>query len=125
MIMGHINLSIQQNQQTKWYILSNADFLGEAWLAEVRENDTTKIIKQFQCRKFENCFIELQRFIKKLGKVTRLSANEIKERDLQLLENILIPNEDGILPVNDTNIKRISDPDPFWNWLKNDRYMTL
>jgi len=123
--MGHINLSIRQDQQTKWYILSNADFLGEAWLAEVREDDTTKIIKQFQCRKFENCFIDLQRFIKKLGKVTRLSASEMKERDVKLLENLLISPEDGILPINDHSHKRISDPDPYWNWLKNERYMTL
>ena len=112
--MGHIHLTIQKNKNTKNYILSNADYLEEAWLAEVNENNTTRIVKQFRCKKFENCFLELKHYVKQLGNVTILSGSDIKDQELKLLERLLI-KEDGILPIT-TRLSKFHDP--FWHWIK-------
>lgn len=118
--MAHIHLSIQKNQSTKWYIISNAEYLEEAWLAEVYENGRTQIIKQFQCNKFPDCFRELQNCINKLGKVTQISGNDVNDRDLTMLTNILMQGSDGILPVNLPRSNIFFNHDFFWNWIKND-----
>jgi hypothetical protein len=120
--MGHINLAIQQDQHKGWYILSDASYMGEAWLARVDENDSTKIIRQFRCKNFKDCFRDLKVFIDTLGEVKKMSAVGVKESDAALLEDILLGSSDGILPVNDP---KANETGLFWDWLQNDRYMTL
>ena len=123
--MAHIHLKIQQDQNTKWYILSNAEYLGEAWLAEVYENDTTRIVKQFQCSKFQNCFRELHQVVRKIGKVTQVSGNDVNDSDLTLLKNILMKNSDNILPANLPRPSNFLNHDFFWNWIKNDFRLSI
>lgn len=120
--MGHIHFSIQLNQETKWYIFSHAEYLQEAWLAEVNENDSTKIVKQFKCKKLQNCFRELKEFVGRLGVVKKITANEIQDYDLSQLEYLLLtPTDDRVLPVNEPKHRNRH----FWNWLQNDSYITL
>lgn len=121
--MGHINLQIRQNRAIKGYVLSNAEYLEEAWLAEVHDNGNTRIIRQFKCKEFRSCFEELRDFVKRLGEVKKLSFSGIKEQDVQHLQTLLLPKSDGILPVNES--KNINTPDCYWNWLQHDMYMTL
>lgn len=121
-IMGHINLSIQQDQLTKWYILSSAEYLEEAWLAEVNENESTKIVKQFKCKKFKSCFRELRDFVAQLGEVKKISGSDIREQDMRQLEHLLFSKSDRVLPINEPEKERKVH---FWNWLKNDHYMNL
>jgi hypothetical protein len=119
--MGHINLQIRQNMMIKGYILSSAEYLEEAWLAEVHENGNTRIVRQFKCKEFRNCFEELKQFVNRLGEVKKLSCNGIKEQDVTQLENILLPKSDVILPVNEP----AGRGNQFWNWLQHDRYLML
>ena len=117
--MEHINLSIQQNAAIRTYILSNAEYMGKAWLAEVNDDQSVKIITQFECKKFEDCFSELQQFLKGIGKVKKVSGTEGHHR-IEMLENLLIGR------LEDKNDKaHYATHDHYWNWLKNDHYMIL
>ena len=117
--MSHINLSIQQGQNKARYILSNADYMGEAWLAKVNEDNTTKIIRLFRCSQFRDCFRDLKMFVDRLGEVKQLSASCVADGDRNLLENILLKN-DGILPVNNSPNR---DLNLFWDWFRNVGYI--
>jgi len=120
--MGHINLSIQQNAAIKTYMLSNAEYMGEAWLAEVKDDQSTKIIRQFKCKKFEDCFSELKLFLKGIGKVKKVTGTESHDK-AEMLENLLIRRLQSDKTGPD---KAASAPhDHFWNWLKHDHYMIL
>ncbi len=119
--MGQINLAIQQGEHKGWYVLSDASYMGEAWLARIDEFDSTKIIRQFRCKQFRDCFRELKIFVDTLGDVKKMSATGVAPADVALLEDILVGKSDGILPINDPT----AGNSLFWNWLQNDRYMTL
>lgn len=122
--MGHINFQIRQNMTIKGYILSSAEYLEQAWLAEVIENGNTRIVREFKCKEFSGCFQELKQFLSRLGEVKKLSCNGIKEHDVKKLEDILlVSKDDGILPINEP--KNIATPDRFWNWLIDDIYLSL
>lgn len=82
--MGYITLTVKKHNETKEYILFHADYLNEAWLAKVNDDDTTKIIKQFRCRKFEQCFHDAVHLISQLGEVTKISSSEIDELHISM-----------------------------------------
>jgi hypothetical protein len=87
--MGYITLSIKRNDEVKSYIVVDAEYLNESWLAEARPDNTTKIIKQFKCKKFKNCFQELTDCMVHLGEVVELTANDVEPRNVNRLRNIL------------------------------------
>ena len=121
-VMGHINLSIQQDAAIRTYILSNAEYMGKAWFAEVNDDQSVKIITQFECKKFEDCFIELQQFLKQIGKVKKVSGTESRHR-IEMLENLLIGRLE--LDRNASDKTSSATHDHYWNWLKHDHYMIL
>lgn len=87
--MGHINLSIKRDNEIKPYNIVSAEYINEAWIAETFEDNTTKIIKQFKCGKFKNCFPELAACMVHLGEVVELSSDDIEQRNVNRLRNIL------------------------------------
>ena len=118
--MSHINLSIKRNNQIKPYIVVNAEYLNEAWLAEAYDDNSTKIIKQFKCTKFKNCFKELSDCMVHLGEIIDVSGTEIEERNVNRLRNILIHR-----PNIHSNKKSYSSRDTIlvikqtWQWFLN------
>jgi hypothetical protein len=88
--MGYITLTMQQGQRIMPYIIFRAECLGEAWISEANDDGTTTILKQFKCKKFRKCFYELGWFIDGLGTLIALQGNDIKERDVEMLREILI-----------------------------------
>jgi hypothetical protein len=87
--MGYTILSLRKNNNVRKYILFYADYLNEAWLSEVMENDETKIIKQFKCKNYDD-LSNLVAFISKRGKVVNLASSETAEQVLKLVENRLM-----------------------------------
>jgi hypothetical protein len=87
--MGHITLSIRQNNRIQPYIIVDADYLHEAWVAEAHDDNSTKIIRQFKCEKFNDCFEELRSVITDLGEVTEISANDIPDTGVKAFKNML------------------------------------
>ena len=92
--MGHIILKIRKGDTEKPYIVVDADYLQEAWVAEAYDNNKTKIIKQFHCKKFNNCFGDLKRCIRGLGEVTAISADGIQNNQIEQLKAILANDSD-------------------------------
>jgi hypothetical protein len=87
--MGYTTLSLEKNNNTRKYILFYADYLNEAWLSEVMEDDQTKIIKQFKCKNHDD-LASLVSFISKRGKVVNLTSSDTAEQVLKLVENRLV-----------------------------------
>jgi hypothetical protein len=87
--MGHIHLSIKHNNEIKPYIIVDAEYLHEAWIAEAYDDNTTKIIKQFRYKEFKNCFPEIINCVDHLGEVVNLTGTDIEERSVNRLRNIL------------------------------------
>jgi hypothetical protein len=87
--MGYTRLSLLKNDNVRKYILFYADYLNEAWLSEVLEDDTTKIIKQFKCKNLHDVDA-LAEYISKRGDVVKLTSGETTEEYLQILENRLV-----------------------------------
>jgi len=119
--MGQINLTIQQGQQFKTYMLSYSANLERASLTEIH-NGAIIPIKEFNCKRFQDCFCKLKRSLTPLGEVTQLSATGVTAHNVVLLNDMLIEKSDGILPINSP--ENIIEG-PFWNWLQHDRYMGL
>jgi len=86
--MGYTTLSIRKNNTVKKYILFYADYLNEAWLSEVLENDTTRIIKQFKCKSLAD-LNDLADYISRSGEIINLTSNETAEVRLKILERQL------------------------------------
>lgn len=95
--MGYTRLSIQKNDKIRKYILFYADYLNEAWLSEVIENDTSKIIKQFKCKNLGD-LDELASYISKRGQIINLASNETAEDYLRILETKLA-NKPAVLSI--------------------------
>jgi hypothetical protein len=87
--MGYTTLSLRKNNNVRKYILFYADYLNEAWLSEVMENDETKIIKQFKCKNYDD-LSNLVTFISKRGQVVNLASSETAEQVLKLVESRLM-----------------------------------
>ncbi|HEX9980828.1 MAG TPA: helix-loop-helix domain-containing protein [Flavobacterium sp.] len=87
--MGYIKLTIERNHETLPFFFFHADYLHEAWLAKVYDDGKTKIIKQFKCRKLEDCFYELASFVVHLGEVKKMEASEIEEDKISLLRDAI------------------------------------
>ena len=87
--MGYTTISIRKkNNSVRKYILFYADYLGEAWLSEVLDNDTTRIVKQFKCKSLLD-LNDLAAYISRNGEVINLSSNENPEIYLRILEKQL------------------------------------
>ncbi len=120
--MGYINLSIKVRGQVRPYILFSAEYLNEAWLAEAYEDGTTHIVKQFKCSKFKRCFYDVYDYINShLGEVVDLKANDVEDRYVTMLRNILI-NKTHIpkkrIPVISINFR----PTPLFSFWKQQQF---
>jgi len=91
--MGHITLSIKRNDTIQPYIVVDADYLHEAWVAEAHDDNSTRIIKQFKCDKFKDCFGELRSVITDLGEVTDISANDMPDNGVNAFKKMLAAGE--------------------------------
>ena len=85
--MNYLRIAINANSKDRKFILFYADYLQEAWLSEVLENDTTKILKQFRCKNDKDVD-KVAAYISKSGSVINLST-ESTENCLKLLEQRL------------------------------------
>lgn len=85
--MNYLRIAVNANSKDRKFILFYADYLQEAWLSEVLENDTTKILKQFRCKN-TNDLTKVAAYISKSGTVINLS-NESTENCLKILEQKL------------------------------------
>ena len=85
--MNYLRIAINANSTDRKFILFYADYLQEAWLSEVLENDTTKILKQFRC-KTENDVAKVAAYISKSGTVINLSTESTQDC-LNLLQQCL------------------------------------
>jgi len=83
--MGYTVLSIRRSNGIRKYILFYADYLQEAWLSEVRDNETTKIVKQFKCKSTDD-FHELSQDLSQMGEIINLASNETLEQHLAVLD---------------------------------------
>jgi len=116
--MGYITLTISKGEITQDYILFHAEYLNESWLAEVNQDESTTILRQFKCKKFENCFDEAVSVILHLGEVKKISVNEVDEHYGELLQKAIrirshaIPSSDNLAVFNMAFTKQ-----NLWNWL--------
>jgi hypothetical protein len=94
--MGYTSLSIRKNNSVRKYILFYADYLNEAWLSEVLENETTKIIKQFRCKSMNDLTL-LTQYISSKGEVVNLKSGEGNEQPLRIIETRLSQKSKSIL----------------------------
>ena len=117
--MSHINLTIKQNNEIKPYIVVSAEYLNEAWLAEAYGDNSTKIIKQFKCAKFKNCFKELSDCMVHLGEIIDVSGSEIEERSVNRLRNILIHRPTNGIKKSGYFHNNISLIKQTWKWVQN------
>lgn len=85
--MNYLRIAINANSKNRKFILFYADYLQEAWLSEVFENDTTKIIKQFRCKNTKDVE-KVAAYISRSGTIVNL-LNESTENCLQILEQRL------------------------------------
>ena len=83
--MGYTTLSIRKNNRIGKYILFYADYLQEAWLSEVLDNDTTKIVRQFRCKDTLD-FELLTASLSNMGEIINLNSNETIAQHLSVLE---------------------------------------
>jgi hypothetical protein len=83
--MGYTILSIRRNNSIRKYILFYADYLQEAWLSEVKDNETTKIVRQFKCKDTDD-FEELSANLARMGEIVNLASNETIEQHLAVLD---------------------------------------
>lgn len=83
--MGYTTLSIRKNNRIRKYILFYADYLQEAWLSEVKDNDTTKIIRQFRCKDTID-FELLTASLTGMGEIINLNSDETIVQHLSVLE---------------------------------------
>ena len=87
--MGFTTLSLRNKSAVKKYILFYADYLQEAWLSEVLDDDDTRIIRQFTCRNHAD-LDQLASYISKKGELVNLASSENAEPRLKLVENELL-----------------------------------
>lgn len=85
--MNYLRIAVDANSKNRKFILFYADYLQEAWLSEVFENDTTKILKQFRCKSTRDVE-KVAAYIAKSGKIVNL-LNESAENSLKILEHRL------------------------------------
>jgi hypothetical protein len=83
--MNYTTLSIRKNNRIRKYILFYADFLQEAWLSEVKENDTTKIVRQFKCKNTDD-LQDLTADLSRMGEIVNLTSDETIEQHLAVLD---------------------------------------
>lgn len=86
--MGYTTLSIRRKNTVRKYILFYADYLDEAWLSEVRDDGSTRIVKQFKCKSLFD-LNDLARYISRNGDIVKLSTEENAEVYLKILEKQL------------------------------------
>lgn len=85
--MNYLRIAVDAKSTNRKFILFYADYLQEAWLSEVFDNDTTKIIKQFRC-KDTNDVHKVAAYISRSGTIVNL-LNESTENCLHILEQRL------------------------------------
>ncbi len=83
--MGYTILKIRRNNKIRKYILFYADYLQEAWLSEVRDNETTKIVRQFRCKDTDDLH-QLSSDLSRMGEIINLASDETLEQHLSLLD---------------------------------------
>lgn len=99
--MGYITFTISNRETIAEYILFHADYLNESWLAEVNSDGSTKILRQFKCKNFENCFSEAVAVIVLLGTVSKISVTDLDENYGYILQNEIIAKS-NIIPSSPT-----------------------
>ena len=105
--MGYTILSIRKNNRVRKYILFYADYLNEAWLSEVLEDDTTKIVKQFRCKSTDDLH-ELSANLSRMGEIVNLSSDQTIEQHLSILDMKLEkPQPSKIVELLNTTADRI------------------
>lgn len=87
--MGFISLSVKKNNIVKPYIIVEADYLQEAWIAETFDDNKTRIIQQFKYKEFKNCFPELANCMVHLGEIVKITSDEIAENDMDNLLDVI------------------------------------
>ena len=86
--MGYISIFVNKNNSKRKYILFYAEYLQEAWLSEVMENDATRIVKQFRCRNIGDVE-KVATYLSKSGHILNLAANDTTDKSLMKLEHKL------------------------------------
>ncbi len=90
--MSYITIRVKNEGRLTDYLLFHADYLNEAWLAEVREDDTTRIVREFACHDLMNCIDEIVLCADHLGIVTDVFGNDSEPAVVQALrEKLLCP----------------------------------
>jgi hypothetical protein len=101
-------------------MLFHADYLNESWLAQVNQDDTTTILRQFKCKKFENCFHEVVAVLPHLGKVNKISLNEVDESHGLVLQKAIEQKSHSIPSSSDiATFNRASTKQNIWSWLSH------
>lgn len=116
--MGYFTLTLSSEEQTQKYTLFYAHYLKEAWLAEVRYDGTTKIIKEYKCKDFRRCFQNAARLIKSFGTVKAVAAHDIDET----LHQAFLSELNKATPPTPTfpsivGINRLFQGRNLWSWL--------
>lgn len=86
--MGYISIFVNKNNSNRKYILFYAEYLQEAWLSEVLENDTTRIVKQFRCKNVGDVE-KVATYLSKSGHILNLAVNDATDKRLMKLEHKL------------------------------------
>ena len=115
--MSYITIKIRKQDQERDYLLFYAEYLNEAWLAIINHDDTTKIIRQFKCKEFEDCFDEAAELINRLGAVVKLTANEAGEMYLTKLQNAIYDKKNSCTPFHNGSLNMAATTQHLRNWL--------
>lgn len=93
--MSYITIRVRNEGRLTDYLLFHADYINEAWLAEVREDETTRIVREFACHDLMNCIDEIVLCADHLGRVTDVFGNDSEPAVVQALrEKLLYPEPD-------------------------------
>jgi citrate lyase alpha subunit len=88
--MGYISFNIQSGDEESEVILFHAEYLNEAWLAEVQQDQTTKIFEQFECFDLWQCVGPIVNSLKQKGVVTKITGTDIEEAIIKEITKKLI-----------------------------------
>ncbi len=93
--MNYITIKIKNEDTITDYLLFHADYLNEAWIAEVKEDESIRIVREFTCHDVMNCLDEIARCTDYLGTVTQIIGNDFEPAVVQALrEKLLCPQID-------------------------------
>lgn len=117
--MGYITFNIIQDDQPRDFILFHAEYINEAWVAEVREDNSTRILREWECRNLLQCIDEIVLCIDHLGEVVKMIPSDIDPVAFKILEDRLMHESMNTKDLPKLPIARALHTNQIWDWLSH------